>query len=211
MPTQEAYKEALYSTFKSKVDVEDIYVIPDYSTILSECGDPNLSCYAKGENTQLQFTFTAVDISSDYPTGVKVNYRAYSSDKIYEIVKGAEPHPVHKQSIYPVQRQVEVFPCADLERNIPAGKRLHLRQFLLQIVILGTNILKRLPNISKQELYRRRLFQKFPVGSRKAFDDCLASIVKHYQKHSPHVVTQWKEWEKTTIPANDDVIDHIRR
>ena len=75
------YKEALYSTFKSKVEVEDIFVVPDYSTILSECGDPNLSCYAKGENTQLQFTFVAVDVSNDYPTGVKVNYRAYSSDK----------------------------------------------------------------------------------------------------------------------------------
>ena len=90
------YKEALYSTFKSKVEVEDIYVVPDYSAILTEYGDPNFSCYAKGENTQLQFTFAAVEVSSDYPTGVKVNYRAYCSDKVYEIIKGEEPHPEHK-------------------------------------------------------------------------------------------------------------------
>ena len=172
MPTQEAYKQALYSTFKSKVEVEDIYVVPDYSTILSECGNSNFSCYSKGGNTQLQFTFAAVDVSNDYPTGVKVNYRAYSSDQIYEIVKGEELHPEHKHSIYPIKRQVETFPRADPKRSLPAGNREYSFDGLFNLYFFaGTTILKKLPKISKQDLYQRRLFQKFPSNSRKAFDD----------------------------------------
>jgi hypothetical protein len=45
------------------------------------------------EWTQLQFIFEAVDVSPDYPNGVKVNYSPYSQEKVIEITDGEKDDP----------------------------------------------------------------------------------------------------------------------
>ncbi len=111
------------------MEVEDIFVIPDYKSMLDEIGDGNFSNYVKKEDAQLQFIFTAIDVCEDYPTGVKVNYRAYSRDKAIEIMKGThERYPVSNEvGFYPVTRPVITFPEA--QPGTPPGKNLYIKYF----------------------------------------------------------------------------------
>lgn len=95
---------------KKHVEVVDLFVIPDYSEILMACGDPKFGGYAKGANTQHQFIFQAVEPhETHYPYGVKVTYRAYSRDEVYEIVNGKNPK-YEEMNIYPRLCLVETFP-----------------------------------------------------------------------------------------------------
>lgn len=62
---------------KHPVEVFDLYVIPDYKTLLDPFVDEELEHYAKEDFTVLQFTFEAVDISDDFPMGCKVNFKLF--------------------------------------------------------------------------------------------------------------------------------------
>ena len=53
--------------------VVDLFVVPDYKVLIDPFFDPKFTNYSKVENTQLQFTFEEIDVSPDFPTGVKVN------------------------------------------------------------------------------------------------------------------------------------------
>lgn len=105
------------------MEVEDIFVVPDYKTMLDEIGDANFSNYAKKEEAQLQFILTAVDVSQDYPTGVKVNYRAYSRDSVIEIARGNHDNFPDGVGVYPVNRPVVTFPSpsGNSDDSTPSG------------------------------------------------------------------------------------------
>ncbi len=62
--------------------VEDIWVVPDYTSFFHSSIDGKLSLLHKGENTQHQWRFEAVVISKYFPTGAKAMYRKYCSDKV---------------------------------------------------------------------------------------------------------------------------------
>lgn len=68
------------------VAVKDLWVVPDYKKYFSNHINKKLKRYAKGQWTQLQIIFEAVDeIRVDdqeprYPLGVKVSYRAFSAE-----------------------------------------------------------------------------------------------------------------------------------
>ena len=49
----------------------------------------------------------------------------------------------------------------------------------------------------------------FVENSRKAFDDCFASIKRHYGSFAPDVVTEWKDWGDNILPLNDNVDDYV--
>ena len=55
---------------KVKVNVVDIYCIPDYVSLLSDCVDSSLGRFSKEEWAQLQFVLEACDVSPDHPMGV---------------------------------------------------------------------------------------------------------------------------------------------
>lgn len=74
---------------KKPIVVEDVFAIPDYVALLAPCMDPNFGNYAKGDATQLQFTFTSVDVCSKFPSGCAITYRAYSGDTAYEFRFGS--------------------------------------------------------------------------------------------------------------------------
>ena len=67
--------------------VEDIWVVPDYTTFFHSSIDSNLSQLHKRDNTQHQWRFEAVTISEYHPTGAKAMYRKYCSDKVIIIEK----------------------------------------------------------------------------------------------------------------------------
>lgn len=75
------------STASYKAKVVDIFAVPDYDAFLLPEVDKKFGRYCKEAHTQLVFTFEAVGICDDFPTGVRTSYRAYSQDKVVEIVE----------------------------------------------------------------------------------------------------------------------------
>jgi hypothetical protein len=69
----------------ARVDVIDIFVCPNYSELFKDCLDPFWK-YLKVEGTQLQYTFQAVPRSDTHRMGVKTNYRAFSKERVFEII-----------------------------------------------------------------------------------------------------------------------------
>ena len=74
-------------TGKLKASVKDLYIIADFTSFFEKSIDQYFESYCKEEDTQHQFQFDAVDISTDFPFGCRTMYRAYSSDKVIEFVK----------------------------------------------------------------------------------------------------------------------------
>ena len=80
------YQTLISQRFKAsgvQCKFEDVFVVPNYVSVLSPHIDPQLSGLHKTTATQLQWRFEAIDISSHFPNGVKTCYRAYSSSKVY--------------------------------------------------------------------------------------------------------------------------------
>ena len=62
-------------------------VVPDYYGYLKPFIDKNIERYAKEEWTKLQFIFEKADVSINFPTGVRVESRAYAQDSVVQIWK----------------------------------------------------------------------------------------------------------------------------
>jgi hypothetical protein len=88
--TPQGYETHIKGAFSGKCQVEDIMVVPNYVEKLAPYRDHQFTLCSKLESTQLQWLFTAVDVSDAYPFGVKVNYRAYCADEVYEVICAAE-------------------------------------------------------------------------------------------------------------------------
>ena len=80
-------KEVYGSNSKSPFKLHEIYVVPDYKEFLDSCIDTHFANWTKEENTQHCFRFRSVPISAHFPLGVQTTYRAYWSDKVYELIK----------------------------------------------------------------------------------------------------------------------------
>lgn len=198
------YVGAIIKSFRTPVEVVDIFVVPDYSAVFENCGG-DISNYAKADQTQLQFIFSAVPTCDHYPTGVKVNYRSYSSDEIIEIRNGTHANFPHL-NIHPCRRTVQTFPLAVPERNIPDGKSLEtIMNESLLMVFVGTHLLKKLPEVSKDQMK----FQKFRKDGREEFDNCMKSVIKFFGQDSRES-KQWQKWAEG-IPLNDDVDAFVQR
>ena len=70
-----------------KATVKDLYIIADFTAFFDQHIDQHFEAYCKEEDTQHQFQFSAVEISTDFPFGCRTMYRAYASDKVIEFVK----------------------------------------------------------------------------------------------------------------------------
>lgn len=113
---------------KKHVEVANIFIVPNYSEILNACGDSKFGNYSKGSNTQHQFIFEAVEPHEiNFPFGVKVTYRAYSRDEVYEIVNG-QNSKFEDMNIYSRLCQVDTFPkekpATETSDAIPEGNYL---------------------------------------------------------------------------------------
>jgi hypothetical protein len=85
----EEYNNHILSHFentKIPTTIKDVYVIPDYDKLLNKCFDSNLGKLHKWPYTQHCWRFEAVLPSSNFKFGCKTTYKAYSSDKVVELV-----------------------------------------------------------------------------------------------------------------------------
>jgi hypothetical protein len=67
------------------VDVEDVYIIPNFVGWLEGC--ISVGRLHKESYTQHRWRFEAVETCAEFPFGVKTLYRAYASDRVIEIFK----------------------------------------------------------------------------------------------------------------------------
>eukprot|EP01031_Cornospumella_fuschlensis_P032420 gene32420-39203_t len=87
--TLSQYKRVIESVFSSsnlQTEVRDLFIIPDYVKIIGPCIDGKFQRLHKEEYTQHQWRFEAVAPSVYFPGGCKTVYRAYSSEKVVELV-----------------------------------------------------------------------------------------------------------------------------
>jgi len=92
------YKLGVEKAFEGKklgATVVDVYAIPNYINFFEDA--IKIDNYAKELETQHQWRFEAVQESPNFQSGVKVTYRAYSSNKVIEFVQ----KPMH-QCITPI-------------------------------------------------------------------------------------------------------------
>lgn len=87
--TPQEYQNMIESSLSLKgiydAKVHDLFTVPDYSSLLRPVMG-SIRNYCKGDQTQLQFTFEAVEPSVNFPLGCKTTYRAFSKDQVMEIV-----------------------------------------------------------------------------------------------------------------------------
>lgn len=217
MDTPQAYEAAIRKAIQKKaVDVRDIFLVPDYCEILHACGDKKFSDYAKGKSTQHQFIFEAVNVTEDFPFGVKVTYRAYSRDTVNEIVKNDTSDWDDQEfcanggnPLVTVQEcHVETFPKGFVidDVTVPEGTISLLFIHSLILYFPGMYLLQKLPDLNIEEIK----FMKFKEGGRAEFDACLASVEGFYGVNSD-TVKQWHQWRDDFVPVDDCVDTYVHQ
>jgi|LauGreDrversion2_2_1035103.scaffolds.fasta_scaffold10458_3 hypothetical protein len=84
----DAYYRALKHIFsKDKIpfDVKDVFVVPNYKDFLKPQIDSRFQGWTRGDLTQLQWKFQKVKKDYIFPLGVKIEYRSFCSDEVFEI------------------------------------------------------------------------------------------------------------------------------
>jgi hypothetical protein len=74
-------------SYKLRVEVEDVFVVPDYQHFFGKYIDKHFQRMHKQEWTQHQFRFEAVPVTDLFPCGSKFTFRKYSSDRVVLIEK----------------------------------------------------------------------------------------------------------------------------
>ena len=70
-----------------KVNVVDVFVVPDYQLFFRSSIDSKFGRLHKMEYTQHQLRFEAVTISPLFPNGCKFTYKKFSNNKVVLIEK----------------------------------------------------------------------------------------------------------------------------
>lgn len=177
------------------------------------CGDKEFQNYAKQKHTQHQIIFEAVQVDEFFPFGVKVSYRAYSQDDVFELVKTSDSGnsvsvQLCKVSTFPKETKVSRNETSsNKDVTIPAGISPHLP--LLEPVLpllIGMYLIERLPDLEREDI----AFRRFSPGGRAEFDTCLQSVKTFYGAESD-VAKEWVAWQDDVIPDDDDVEAYIKK
>jgi hypothetical protein len=135
------------------------------------------------EWTQLQFIFEAVDVSPDYPNGVKVNYSPYSQEKVIEITDGEKDDPF-SFSFREVEVHTHPLPTEDDPHD-------------------GMYILTGLPDGSKT--FKPQPFVK---DSRAKLVSLGKKMIKNYGSTFPGCKREWSDWVDNIAPQSDDACEY---
>jgi hypothetical protein len=209
--TPQAQKDAFYAAFKDdamKTRVEDIFVMPDYSKWL-EPHKTSVARYCKEKWTQLQWQFTAVPCSEQFPLGVKTQYRKYASDTAFDIVDKASVNlnrNIMTETRYiPIRVNVRYEPPEGFAilKSYPTGK------------------VPVMPFWDEKAAQRKRRATPGAAGggaaqsnSRKSpANELLATMAKvrsEFRGHDEDVVEKWEEFCKI-FPGTDDAVEYARK
>jgi hypothetical protein len=176
--------EKSLTTPEMKCEAVDIVAIPNYVNYL-KAHMGKIERYAKGDCTQLQFTFESCPVDPKYfPLGVKITYRAFCEDKVV-LIKQSQTHPT---GVEPYQVDVSTFPVADPTSGAPAGMSV--------LKTVPTGVLLPAP---------------FVKGSKATLDIVMASIDRHFKVAKPKIVEEWKDWVANVAPNSDDAGEYCEK
>jgi hypothetical protein len=208
--TVQDYKEIIETALNGNnqgktCEVIDIFCIPDFESVISECMDSHFGRYAKLQWTQLQWRFQRVPISTNFPLGVKTTYRAFCQDEVWEIIKDSEKRVGFSGRVCKVQW----FPEEDKERNIPEG--LYLLQRFPDLEIKPEAFIP--DSRAKLENTVRKIIGHF---SPMEVGDCDASVIRpsdliDEKKFGDEIIAKWIDFAENRAPLNDDTEDYSRQ
>ena len=121
--TPQAYEDLIarivHEGVNNPAKLIDTFVVPDLVNALDDCIDPELRNLFKTVHTQHIIRFQKVQVSSKYPLGSKLTYRASAVDEFYEFID------YHKSPIGKSPRKVIV---EWQPKDNPAGLRILTRK-----------------------------------------------------------------------------------
>lgn len=186
--TPSQFKKELKKAFKENesihlqnLEVEDIFVVPDYQKFI----EPSLIYFERMHTvayTMHQWRFEAVPVSSFFPLGCKTCYRAYSGDRVVEIMKRpkqfCETEIGRLIGLEPVTTYVRWEPNAQANPGRPGIEGI----FLLQTV----------PVVSQGEIPPAPFVEGFNITLQKL----LSSIHSRFNMtgYDADVRKEWNEW-----------------
>lgn len=198
--TVEQYKANIIDAFKdTKLNptVEDIVVVPDYATWITPSIDRHLANLHHDEETQHQWKFEAVKPSPYFQLGVKTIHRAYSSDRVVELVKKPKDQCLSRIGQLTGLEAVTLYCCW-----YPSPTCIPERPG-----IEGFTILRSIPETPPN---RTLTPQPFPPGVIRSINKCTAEVRRRYDIHDDARIRQsWDTWKSTVAPTSDDADFHV--
>lgn len=84
---KEVVKECLSKSHTIRVEVIDIFMTPDYVSLMWDCIDHKISDYLKGDKTQHQWIVEKVDRDINHRMGLSTLYKAYSKPWVFQLIE----------------------------------------------------------------------------------------------------------------------------
>lgn len=202
--TVQMYKERIETAFADttlNARIEDVYAVPNYSSLLENCIVTGLARLHKDLQTQHQWRFLAVPVDDMFPLGCKTTYRAYSSDKVVEFIKQPKNKCCSKVGRYtglePVTTYCRWYPSAQCDSN--------------RLGVEGFYLLKSLPSAPVQ-LGSILLPSPFIPGSTDDMLKCIVEVHKKWQGSDSNdtYVADWVKWKQLFCPISDDAAQYVR-
>ena len=223
--TPEQYKALVLESIGGKEtlhDVFDLFVIPNYTKFLQPAADKKLGRYSKLDWTQLQIIFDSTDVCDEYPCGVKITYRAYSSNTVTAFRKTKRPDGTNV-----VDKLIEKDPLLSYEKNpedttgIPHGKDPNIGDndnaieieveedmdigFVPVQLHVKTYPLRDEPAVHNLAYVPEGKIQPdaFVENSREILDKVVEHIDEKYRHVLPTIVEEWKIFAAKAPATND--------
>jgi hypothetical protein len=204
--TLTAYKGVVEKSFKNstlRVQFKDVLVIPDYQSVLdkSNCYDMKIGKLHKNELTQHQWRFEAVNRDQHFPFGVKVTFRAYSSDVVVEL---------HRKSA--IECLTEIGQTTGLEPVSVYSQWQPTCESIKDRNIEGFYLLRnRLPDWqSCFPLLNLFPPQRFPDHCREELAATIAEIQTRYSSYEDESIkNEWINWFELYGPRVHDVLQYV--
>jgi hypothetical protein len=172
------------SSARHLCEVVDVFAVPDFKSLLDRYIDTAFVPQVKKEKSQLQWNFEAVTPDMYFPNGVRVFYRAFAAEQVFEIINDKT-----KQCNCHAKRcDVFDYPMKDVKSGIHVD---------------GMHILRDLPSEQPKPY-------QYVQGGREQLDNLLVKIKQEFSQTHSEIVKQWHEWAEHEAPSSDSVEDYLR-
>lgn len=195
------YKNRLESKLHNsclKMQIKDVYVIPNYKVMFEDCIDAQLARLHKEEYTQHQWRFYSVQHCTAFPLGCKTTYRAFSSPKVVEFLK-LPP----QECVTPIGRWTGLEPITTYCRWYPSPSCDPNR-----LGVEGSSLLKEIPHFMQSTLPPI----EFPAGLKERILRTLNEVNTTFEvtnENHRRIRQDWAEWRETDAPLSDTAEDYV--
>lgn len=199
--TLQGYKDIIegqLSNTRLNAKVVDVFVIPTWHEFFEGCIDTKLSKLHHDLQTQHQWRFEAVE-SIHFPTGCKTTYKAYSSDRVVELIKKPKQQCITEVGQYTGLEPTTLFcPWYPAAHGIGSDP---LRQG-----VEGFYLLRAIPHAVTLPPCQ------FPPNARIAINATLSEVREKYNIIDQNDIrVAWDTWAADWAPTTDSSEDYIAR